>query len=74
MVRLWETKFAESSLTGTSDYALTRWGSKSRASPRVRLGGRKLGCRTSMYNNKGLSTKRLVQRATKWSRLDYNRV
>lgn len=58
IVRFWEIVFIVASLRVASDFVLTIQGQKSRASPTVREGGSKLGCRTLMYDSRRLSTSR----------------
>ena len=55
-LRLYDTRSAESSLIGAIESAVVYRGPRSRASPTVNEGGRKLVCRMSMYDRNGLST------------------
>ena len=55
-LRLWDTRLVEASLIGVRDSAVVYQGLRSRASPMVDCGGRRLACRTFMYDSRGLST------------------
>ena len=55
-LRLRDTRSADSSLTGARSSTVMYLGPRSRASPTVKEGGRKLACRTSMYDSNELST------------------
>ena len=55
-LRLLDTRSADSSLIGARSSTVMYLGSRSRASPTVKEGGRKLACWMSMYDSNELST------------------
>ena len=65
-LRLWDAHLANSSLTSTRSSVVMYLWPRSRASPIIREGGRKLACRTSIYDTTSCPPTKLARKAAKW--------